>query len=192
MEAHSSRRNGIRLPRWWCRPTPEQAALIGVQDASGNTLQLKRESTGNLASARSSGGPWIHFQYDSHFRTTQAQDNQGHEFLYRYDTDGCLDQVEDAEHHLTKYGHEGTRCATSMAIDGRPVWTAQFDEADRVTELDLAGAGTYRFAYSADPSGTVTRVDVKDPGNNSLRISCDHSGYRLDHIASGNVLLAFH
>jgi len=62
---------------------------------------------------------------------TGAQENNGREFVYRYNTDGCLEEVEDADHHITKYGHEGARCPTSMAIDGRPVWSAQFDESDR-------------------------------------------------------------
>ena len=71
------------------------------------------------------------FKYDSHYRMTGAQENNGREFVYRYNTDGCLEEVEDADHHITKYGHEGARCPTSMAIDGRPVWSAQFDESDR-------------------------------------------------------------
>jgi len=169
---------------------PEQAALIGVQDASGNALRLQRESTGNLMSVSSGEGKWIHFKYDSGYRVTEAQDNEGHEILYRYSATGCLEEVEDAEHHVTKYGHEGTRCPTSMAIDGRQVWTAHFDNADRVTQLDLVDAGTYRFTYSVDRSGASTRVDIKDPGNNVLRITYDPSGYRLEHVAPRNASLA--
>jgi YD repeat-containing protein len=169
---------------------PEQAALIGVQDASGNTLRLQRESTGNLMIARSGEGKWIHFKYDSGYRVTEAQDNEGHGILYRYSATGCLEEVEDAEHHVTKYGHEGTRCPTSMTIDGRQVWSAQFDKADRVTQLELVEAGTYRFTYSVDRSGASTRVDIKDPGNNVLRITYDPSGYRLEHVASGKASLA--
>ena len=170
-------------------PRPEQAALIGVRDASGNTLRLQRESTGNLLSA-SSGMGWVHFQYDSHYRITEARDNTGREVLYRYSAEGCLEEVEDAEHHVTKYGHEGTRCPTSMAIDGRLVWSAQFDKADRVTGLDLADAGTYQFTYSLDGSGTITQLDIKDPGNNVTRISYNRSGNRLERIESGNASLA--
>lgn len=127
---------------------PEQGALVGLQDASGNALRLRRESTGNLQSAASSDGPWIHFQYDARYRVTVAQENDGREFHYRYNADGCLEEVEDAEHHVTRYGHEGTRCPTSMTIDEHLIWSAKFDRADRVTELELADAGTYRFAYS--------------------------------------------
>ena len=116
-------------------------------------------------------------------------DVQGHEVLYRYAATGCLEEVEDAEHHVTRYGHEGTRCPTSMAIDGRQVWSAHFDKADRVTQLDIE-AGTYRFTYSVDSSGASTRVDIKDPGNNVLRITYDPSGYRLEHVASGTGSLA--
>ncbi len=120
---------------------PEQGALIAVHDASGNSLRLQRDSTGNLQRA-GSGFRWIQFKYDSHYRMTGAQENNGREFVYRYNTDGCLEEVEDADHHITKYGHEGARCPTSMAIDGGPVWSAQFDESDRVKELELADAGT--------------------------------------------------
>jgi predicted Zn-dependent protease len=164
---------------------PEQAALIGVQDTSGNTLRLQRESTGNLMRASSGEGKWIHFQYDRGYRVTKAQDNEGHEILYRYTATGCLEEVEDADHHVTRYGHEGTRCPTSMAIDGHKVWSAQFDKADRVTQLELADAGTYRFNYSVDRSGASTQVDIKDPRNNVLRITYDRWGYRLKRVASG-------
>jgi len=168
---------------------PEQAALASVQDASGNTLQLQRESTGNLVSASSATG-WIHFQYDSHYRITEARDNAGREVLYRYSAEGCLEEVEDAEHHVTRYGHVGARCPTSMAIDGRRVWSAEFDQADRVTKLDLADAGVYQFMYSLDRSGAVTRVDIHDPGNNVTRINYNQSGSRLERIASGTALHA--
>jgi predicted Zn-dependent protease len=168
---------------------PEQGALIGVQDAWGDTLRLQRESTGNLVNA-SSGIGWVRFQYDSHYRVTEARGSAGHEVLYRYSEEGCLEEVEDAEHHLTKYGHEGARCPTSMAIDGRLIWTAQFDKADRVTKLELANGGTYEFTYTLGHSGTITRVDIKDARENVLRIIYDSSGYRLEHIASGNASLA--
>jgi hypothetical protein len=170
---------------------PEQGALIGVQDARGNALRLQRASTGNLLSA-SSGIAWVHFQYDSHYRMTEARDNTGREVLYRYSSEGCLEEAEDAEHRVTKYGHEGTRCPTSMAIDGRLVWTAQFDKADRVTELDLADTGTYQFTYSLDRSGAITQVDIRDPGNNVTRISYNRSENRLERIESGNASLALH
>jgi predicted Zn-dependent protease len=170
---------------------PEQGALIGVQDVRGNTLRLQRASTGNLLSA-SSGIAWIHFQYDSHYRMTEARDNMGREVLYRYSPEGCLEEVEDAEHRVTKYGHEGTRCPTSMAIDGRLVWSAQFDKADRVTELDLADTGTYQFTYLLDRSGAITQVDIRDPGNNLTRISYNRSENRVERIESGNASLALH
>jgi hypothetical protein len=168
---------------------PEQEALIGVQDAWGETLRMQRESTGNLVSA-SSGIGWVRFQYDSHYRITEARDSAGHEILYRYSAEGCLEEVEDAEHHLTKYGHEGTRCPSSMAIDGRLVWTAQFDKADRITKLELAKGEIYEFTYTLGRSGAITHVDIKDSGENMLRIIFDSSGYRLEHIASGNASLA--
>ncbi|MGA2355069.1 MAG: DUF6531 domain-containing protein [Terriglobales bacterium] len=168
---------------------PEQGALTGVQDAWGDTLQLQRESTGNLVSA-SSGIGWVRFQYDPHYRMIGARDSVGHEVLYRYSAEGCLEEVEDAEHHLTKYGHEGTRCPTSMAIDGRLIWTAQFDKADRVTKLELANGGTYEFTYTLGGPGAITHVDIKDSGENVLRIVYDSSGYRLEHIARGNASLA--
>ena len=111
---------------------PEQAALIGVEDASGSALRLQRAPTGNLIGASSGGGKWIRFEYDSAYRVLEAQDNEGHEVSYRYAPTGCLEEVDDAEHHVTRYGHEGTRCPTSMAIDGHEVWSAQYDKADRV------------------------------------------------------------
>jgi predicted Zn-dependent protease len=168
---------------------PEQGALIGVQDTWGDTLRMQRESTGNLVSANSGIG-WLRFQYDSSYRITEARDSAGHEVLYRYSAEGCLEEVEDAEHHLTKYGHEGTRCPTSMAIDGRLVWTAQFDRADRVTKLELANGGAYEFTYTSGRSGAITHVDIKDSGESVLRIVYDSSGYRLEHIGSGNASLA--
>ena len=90
-------------------------------------------------------------------------------------------------HHVITYGHEGARCPTSLTVDGRRLWSAEFDKADRVTKLDLADAGTYWFSYFVDSSGAVTRVDIEDPGNNVLRITyCGSRRYLADHIASGD------
>jgi hypothetical protein len=76
-----------------------------------------------------------------------------------------------------------------MAIDGHKVWSAQFDKADRVTQLELADAGTYRFTYSVDRSGASTQVDIKDPRNSVLRITYDRWGYRLARVAIGDAPL---
>ncbi len=169
---------------------PEQAALLGFQDSSGNALRLQREPSGNLVSANSSDGGWIRFKYDAGYRIIKAQDSKGNGGSYRYSPAGCLEEVKDAEHHVTSYGHEGTRCPTSMAIDGHRVWSAKFDNRDWVTELDLADVGRYQFKYFVDDSGSATQVDIKDPGNNVLRITYDRSGYWLGHLANGNASLA--
>lgn len=53
-----------------------------------------------------------------------------------------------------------------------------------------AFVAVFRFAYAVDSSGAATQVDIKDPGNNVLRITYDRSGYRLEHIAIGKTLPA--
>lgn len=164
----------------------EQSALIRVRDRSGNSLQFDRDPSGALMSATSNLGSWIHFDYDSVHRITAARANDGREFSYHYAEDGCLDEVRDAEHHVTTYGHDGVRCPSSMAIDGRQVWTARFDSADRVTQLDLAGAGTYEFTYVPDESGAVVQVQIKDPGKNVFRLTYEGSGYRFEQEVNGN------
>ena len=157
--------------------SPEQSALIGVRDRSGNSLQFDRDPSGNLTSATSNLGSWIHFEYDSAHRITAARANDGREFLYHYAENGCLDEVRDAEHHVTTYGHDGVRCPSSMAIDGQQVWAAKFDTADRVTQLDLGGVGTYEFTYVLDKSGAVVQVLIKDPGKNEFRLTYEGSTY---------------
>jgi YD repeat-containing protein len=171
---------------------PEQASLIGVQDASGHALRLQRQSNGNLVSASSAEGAWIHFRYDDLRRVSEAKDSAGHELLYGYNAAGCLEEVEDADHHVTQYGHQGARCPTSMTVDHRQVWDAKLDEGARVTELTLADVGTYHFTYSLDSSGAATRIDIRDPGGNVLRLTYYSSGYRLDHLTKGNALAALH
>jgi hypothetical protein len=74
-----------------------------------------------------------------------------------------------------------------MSVDGRLVWSAQFDTVDRVTQLNLGDSGTYQFTYSALRNGAATQVDIKDPEQKVLRITYDDSGSsRLQHLASAS------
>ncbi len=161
----------------------EQAALIAVQDRLGNRLQLRRERSGELVGADAGGGKWMRFQYDSRHRVTLAADSQGRSLEYRYDSDGCLEEVKDVEQHVTRYGHDGARCPTSMAIDGHQVWSAQFDSADRVIKLELADLGRYQFRYVLDSSGAVSQVEVVDPADGALTVTYDESGYSVEHFS---------
>lgn len=169
---------------------PEQAGLIGEQDNAGNALRLQRDPRGELVLASTNDGKWVRFTYDSGYRITQGRDNDGHEISYRYSSEGCLEEVEDAMHHVMRYSHDGAQCPTGLTVDGHQIWRAEFDRAARVTSLDLTGVGTYWFAYSVDRSGAANLVEIKDPGNNVLRITYSDSGNHLKRIVSGEESLA--
>ena len=171
---------------------PEQAALIGEQDQAGNALRLQRDPWGKLVLASTNDGKWVRFAYDSGYRITQARDNDGHEISYRYSPEGCLEEVENVTHRMVRYAHEGALCTAGLTVDGHQIWRAEFDRADRVTRLDLAGVGSYWFAYSESRSGAASRVDIKDPGNNVVRVTYSDSGNRVVRVVSGEESLALH
>jgi hypothetical protein len=46
----------------------------------------------------------------------------------------------------------------------------------------MTSAGT-KTSLSVDGSGVSVQVEIKDPGDNVMRITHDRSGYRLERIA---------
>jgi YD repeat-containing protein len=163
---------------------PEQAALIGIRDSQGNALKVKRERSGNIASASSSSGQWIRFQYDPQNRITVAHDDEGHEVHYRYNSAGCLEEVEDAEHHHIHYAHDSRNRITGIDADGQTIVSVDFDEADRVNRMQLASGETYRFSYIVARSGAIKRVDITDPAGKQLRLKLENSGYTVDDLSA--------
>jgi len=141
---------------------PEQGALIGIQNGSGDKLTLDRDSMGNLLHARSPGRQWIDFQYDGANRIVQAQYSATDKFEYGYDASGHLARVKDENGHLTDYSYDEKGRMTMIAVDGKPVVTMQFESGDRVKSLALPDGRTYSFHYTVGRKGYIAAVDVAD------------------------------
>jgi YD repeat-containing protein len=80
--------------------------LLGTQDRYRNTVEIDRDSPGNITQVTSSNGRRITLQYDSVRHFTEAQDNAGRTVSYTYDSTGPtgrLSTVTDAKGGVRTY-----------------------------------------------------------------------------------------
>ncbi len=159
---------------------PQQAALIGIIDRNGNTVQLMRDSSSNLLSVTSPNGRWIDFTYDSSNRVIQAEDNLGRTVTYAYNAAGTLASVVDASGKTTSYTYDSNNNMLSLT-DARGIVYVQnqFDSNNRVVSQKLAGGGTYKFAYRLNSKSDVEETTVTDPRGFNRTVTFNANGYTL-------------
>jgi YD repeat-containing protein len=158
----------------------EQAALIGVSDGQGNTLTLHRTPSGDLTTARANDGRWIHLQYDGQGRIIAGQDSEGGKLEYRYSPNGYLAQVEDRNHHVTQYAYDNSQRLSGMSVDGRQIWSIEFDGAGRIALFNLTDQGSYHFSYVIDKRGSVNEIDVTEPARDLVHMVFDGQRYEIN------------
>lgn len=149
----------------------QQAALLFIQDRNGNTVNLTRDSSGNLTRITSPNGRWIQLTYDTSNRVTQAQDNIGRIAQYSYNANGYLGQVIDANGGLWQYGYDSSN-RMSTITDARNILYLQnqYDGNDRVVKQIQADNTNYQFSYISDGNGNITQTNVTDPRNNVRQV----------------------
>jgi YD repeat-containing protein len=158
----------------------EQAALIGVSDGQGNTLRLHRTPSGDLTTATANDGRWIHLQYDGQNRIIAGQDSAGGKMEYRYSPSGYLAEVEDRDHHVTQYAYDNSQRLSGMSVDGRQIWSVEFDGAGRIALFNLTDQGPYRFTYVVDGQRRVKEIDVTEPAQDTVHMVFDGRRYEID------------
>ena len=159
---------------------PGQAGLLKVQDRNGNTVNITRDSAGNVTEVTSPNGRFIDFTYDASNRITQATDNIGRTIIYTYDASGRLWKVTDPANGVTEYSYDaGHRMLTIKDPRNIVYLTNEYDTNGRVIRQTQADSTTYQFAYTLDGNGRVIQADVTDPRSNVRRVTFNSSGYVL-------------
>lgn len=151
-----------RFPEAYYSKRPAQAALVGVRNASGDSLTLQREKTGNLLRVTSPSGHWIQFSYEPPNRIFSAIDDTARMIAYSYDELGRLSRVASGESVLWRFSYEPGGVSKIEDVNGKTILTNHYEKG-RIESLKLAGQGTYHFDYLFDQRGNVVDTRVQDP-----------------------------
>lgn len=161
--------------------------LAAIRDRFGNEVTIARANNqprGNITQVTSPHGHWIRFTYDSRNHVTKATDSAGRTVNYTYDIDR-LATVQDAKGGVSHYDWDPTQANRILSItDARQIayLTNEYDSGGRITKQTLANGGTYRFDYTFDGAGKITRTDVTDPRGFIRRVTIDSTGYPVSDI----------
>ncbi|KJK00268.1 hypothetical protein UB44_10620 [Burkholderiaceae bacterium 26] len=144
--------------------TARTAAVVGIKDRFGNTMQLVRSSgSANLTQIISPNGRNVYLSYDSANRITQLKDDLQRTVSYSYDTQGRLIRVTDPLGKSMQYtwasqtvsaAHSiggvttSTNLLTVQDKNGNIVVTNTYDANGRVATQTHADGTTYSFAYT--------------------------------------------
>jgi RHS repeat-associated protein len=164
-----TRKDGMKFffPEATAATNPAIMALVGIQDRYGNSVEIDRDSVGNVTQVTSPNGRYISFQHDTSNRITQAQDSIGRTVSYSYDSSGRLSTVTDANGGVTTYTYDSNN--NMLTIEdalGITYLTNQFDSNGRVTKQTLADGTTYQFAWT--PTTTTALTFAESGGGSSL------------------------
>jgi len=169
--------------------TPQQQAIIGLQDRYGNSLTFTRDSNSNLTKIASPNGRYVQFTIDGVGRITQATDNIGRTVKYAYDSCGAglLCTVTDADGGTSNYTYDSTyNMLTVTDPRGITYLTNQYDSNNRVLKQTTADVAVYQLSYTLDGNGNVSETTLTDPRNNDRQTTFDPNGYTTsDTIAAG-------
>jgi RHS repeat-associated protein len=157
----------------------ENAPLQSIRDRYGNTVTVAHSQgqSGQVTRVTSPNGRWIAFSYDAAGRIAQASDNANRTVTYAYDLAGNLSTVTDAEHGVTTYTYSAANQLASIRDPRNITYLTNTYANGRVAVQTLADpSATYRFDYTLDASGAITRTDVTDPRGHVERLlfNADH------------------
>jgi RHS repeat-associated protein len=161
---------------------PGQSGLIRIQDRNSNTLEVIRDTAGNVTKIISPNGRWIEFTNDASNRITQAKDNIGRTVTYTYDGTGRLSTVTDPSGGVTQYTYDTSQRMLTIK-DARNIvfLTNEYDANGRVFRQTQGDNTTFQFAYTLNGS-TVTQTDVTDPRGNVSRATFNADGQIVSNI----------
>jgi len=156
-----------------------QAAPVAMLDADGSTrLEVERDAAGNILSLRTRNGR-IDVSHDGDNRVTAIDDGEGLQVRFEYDEAGCLIRRVGAGEAFD-YGYDTRSGGCSLSTvrrGGQTTLQATYGPDDRVTQLIVAGSGTFVFAYHMDERGQVVQVDVEAPDGTPRRVMLDERGH---------------
>jgi RHS repeat-associated protein len=155
--------------------------LGSITDRAGNTMTITRSTdfATRALQMTTPNGRWIKFTYTGSY-ITAATDNGGRTVHYSYDTSGRLTSVTDPNGGTTTYAYNAAGQMTSIT-DPRNITyiTNTYDSQGRIATQTMADGGTYRFDYTTDSSGRITRTQVTDPRGAVRKVEFNSNGYPI-------------
>ena len=129
--------------------------LTRVQDAQGNTLQLDRDTNGNLLRLVDAKGHLTKWQYDAVSRVIAKAYNDGTTEAYTY-SQGLLSQSKGARNQIVNYSYDANSNLTLIDYPNMSDVSMSYDNLDDVTQI-VDGVGTHGFTY--DNRGKLLSLD---------------------------------
>jgi RHS repeat-associated protein len=179
----------LTFPDGFGATSPQQAALLKIQDRFGNIVTLTRDANNNLTQIHSPNGRWIALSYDGSNRITQAQDNIGRTVTYTYDNSGRLAMAENTD-GTTTYTYDANNRMTSIKdARGLVYLMNQYDTNDRVVTQVLPDGSSYQFAYSVDGQGNKVTT-VTNPRGYGSTTTFNSTGYPTTEVEAVGTTVA--
>ena len=159
-----------------------QKAIIMIQDAKANVLDIGRDESGNILAITSPNGQKVVLKPDKKNRIVSANDSHGYSVYYGYDEGGRLTDVTDSKGNLTKYSYDiDNNMLTIIEPDGRTWLTNEYDKRHRVTGQTYLDGSHSRYSYGApDPSGATT-TQVTGPDGSIDTYTFNNQGALTNH-----------
>ncbi|MFL6335832.1 MAG: RHS repeat-associated core domain-containing protein [Pyrinomonadaceae bacterium] len=148
--------------------------LLKQRDAGGNELEQKVEQAagGRIVTVRE-GGESLRQHYDSQFRLTSLEGEDGNRIQYAYDDGGNVTAVEqilstggkaklevlpgrglskvlDPRGVLTEYHYTQDGALSEVLVNNRRALSRRFDESGRLLEVLYEGGYAEQYAYDAE------------------------------------------
>jgi YD repeat-containing protein len=145
----------IYFPEAYNARTYAQGAATEMVDAEGHRVQLKRSPVRNLEELISPGGHKIEFEYDSHDRIVNAEDDAGNVRKYSYAENGHVETVSDASRVLYRFEYAPLMrdrgydpWLVTRILDGNSKVLAEITyHWGRVIEQKLGHGQVFRYEY---------------------------------------------
>ena len=154
----------------------DNAGMIGITDAFGNTVKYFVDNHGLLVKAIDPQGDAIQLVYDGDYNISSTTDPAGHSYVYEYNSQGQmihstdplgkgtrfsyagpfnrLTKIVDAKGNITDYGYNDNGDLTSIAYDDTSLETWNYDDAGNPVSWQNRRGN--QIAYDYDTAGRIT------------------------------------
>jgi RHS repeat-associated protein len=166
------------FPESFLSSNARRAAAVSISDRYGNTVQLTRDSNGNVTRITSPSGRFVDLAYDASNRIIRASDNGGRTLAYEYDAGGRLAKATGPDGKFEAYTYDArNNMLTVQDRRGNMMVTNAYDTNDKVIRQTYADGSTNLFAYTLGSGNKVTRTEVTDERGIVTRMQFDAKGY---------------
>lgn len=156
--------------------------LAGYTDSAGHKYEMERNASGELLSATTPSGQWLHFDRDTEHRVHRISDSTGRAVTYDYDSRGCLSKVADSDGHTESYSYDDKfqMLTVTQGSSSIPAITNKYDISGKIISQTMASGEKFLYHYTSDPQGrgnaTVPDV-ITDPRGLVTHMQYGRYGY---------------